>query len=90
MRGLIIHRLICRSRLWNVFFLSRRPVSESNLHYLVSRLEALSDAVFGFAITLLVVSLEVPATYDELVAMMRGFVAYPARLDVDETIFSNG
>ena len=42
----------------------------------VSRLEGLSDAVFGFAITLLVVSLEVPATYAELVEMMRGFVAF--------------
>ena len=48
----------------------------------VSRLEGLSDAVFGFAITLLVVSLEVPATFDELVAMMRGFVAFAASFAV--------
>lgn len=44
----------------------------------VSRLEALSDAVFGFAITLLVVSLEVPRTAVELFAAMRGFVAFAA------------
>ena len=42
----------------------------------VSRIEALSDAVFGFAITLLVVSLEVPQTFDALMEMMRGFAAF--------------
>jgi hypothetical protein len=42
----------------------------------VSRIEALSDAVFGFAITLLVVSLEVPQTFDALMEMMRGFIAF--------------
>ena len=42
----------------------------------VTRIEALTDAVFGFAITLLVVSLEVPQTFDELMGAMRGFVAF--------------
>ena len=44
----------------------------------VSRLEGLSDAVFGFAITLLVVSLEVPLTFTQLMETMRGFLAFAA------------
>jgi uncharacterized membrane protein len=42
----------------------------------VLRIEGLADAVFGFALTLLVVSLEVPNTFDELLATMRGFLAF--------------
>ena len=42
----------------------------------ISRVEGLSDAVFGFAITLLVVSLEVPKTADEVLHAMRGFFAF--------------
>ena len=42
----------------------------------VSRIEASSDIVFGFALTLIVVSLEVPKTYEELMAAMRGFPAF--------------
>src|SRR5690242_6697271 len=41
----------------------------------ISRVEGLSDAVFAFAVTLLVVSLEVPRTFDELGLTMRGFGA---------------
>lgn len=42
----------------------------------ITRLEAFCDVVFGFALTLLVVSLEVPRNYTELMAAMRGFVPF--------------
>jgi uncharacterized membrane protein len=42
----------------------------------ISRIEGLSDAVFAFAVTLLIVSLEVPRTFNELAATMRGFGAF--------------
>ena len=44
----------------------------------ITRLEAFCDVIFGFAMTLLVVSLEVPRSYAELMQAMRGFVPFAA------------
>jgi uncharacterized membrane protein len=44
----------------------------------VSRIEGFSDAVFGFALTLLVVSLEVPEDFEALKQTLRGFIPFGA------------
>jgi len=44
----------------------------------VSRIEGFSDAVFGFVLTLLVVSLEVPQDYADLRQTLVGFPAFAA------------
>lgn len=42
----------------------------------ITRLEAFCDVIFGFALTLLVVSLEVPRSYAEMARDMRGFLPF--------------
>ncbi|HEX2832080.1 MAG TPA: TMEM175 family protein [Thermoanaerobaculia bacterium] len=53
-----------------------QPIPFRHRAHEVSRIEAFSDVVFGFALTLIVVSLEVPRTYAELVHEMRGFIGF--------------
>ncbi len=42
----------------------------------VTRLEGLTDAMIGFAVTLLIVSLEPPTSYDQLIKLMMSFPAF--------------
>ncbi len=43
-----------------------------------SRIETFSDAVFAFAVTLIIVSLEVPKSYTELFEVMKGTFSFAA------------
>ena len=42
----------------------------------ITRIEALSDAVFAFSISLLIMSLEVPQTFRELMHIVQGFLPF--------------
>jgi hypothetical protein len=43
-----------------------------------SRLETFSDAVFAFALTLIILSIEVPKSFEELAETMRGTLSFAA------------
>ncbi|WP_350284202.1 TMEM175 family protein [uncultured Croceitalea sp.] len=61
------------------FFVGRNEVSPEGFRYrglASSRLENMTDAIFGFAITLLVIASQVPTTYVELQVSMYGFLGF--------------
>jgi uncharacterized membrane protein len=58
------------------FAATMRDVIDADHSRSVTRLEGFSDAVFGFALTLLVVSLETPKSFADLADQMRGFVPF--------------
>jgi uncharacterized membrane protein len=49
---------------------------ESKRNYEIQRIETFSDGVFAFAVTLLIVSLEVPKNFEELMVNIHGFFAF--------------
>lgn len=54
-----------------------------------SRLETFSDAVFAFAVTLIVVSIEVPKTFDELFEVFKGFFSFACCFGILFIIWNN-
>lgn len=54
-----------------------------------TRLETFSDAVFAFAVTLIIVSLEVPKSFDELFETMKGFISFGACFGILFLIWNN-
>lgn len=62
-----------------LFYDQSRDTSEEGFRYRgkeSTRLENLTDAIFGFSITLLVISTSVPSTYLELQASMYSFIGF--------------
>jgi uncharacterized membrane protein len=65
----MIRKLISSTR-------SERNEKDSKRNFEIQRIETFSDGVFAFAVTLLIVSLEVPKSFEELLITMRGFFAF--------------
>ncbi len=51
------------------------------------RLENFSDCTFSFALTLLIISLEIPKSYDELLALLPGFFSFLACFVILSTLW---
>src|SRR5450631_3073357 len=77
--------------------MARKLLSGSHVHenyrgtkrdYEIQRIETFSDGVFAFAVTLLIVSLEVPKSFEELLVSMRGFFAFGISFVVLVSIWS--
>ena len=67
--------------MFNKYFRKDKHFSQTGFRYRgveSSRIELLTDAVFAFAITLLVIASEVPKSYVELQASMHNFVGFIA------------
>jgi uncharacterized membrane protein len=54
----------------------QQPAGFRNRGADISRVEGFADCAFGFAVTLLVVSLDVPKSFDALVAVLQGIPAF--------------
>jgi uncharacterized membrane protein len=54
-----------------------------------SRLETFSDAVFAFSLTLIILSLEVPKTFTELLDLMKGALSFAASFTILFMIWYN-
>jgi uncharacterized membrane protein len=61
-----------------LFSVARKGATDTPLkrNHEIQRIETFSDGVFAFAVTLLIVSLEVPKSFEELATTMRGFFAF--------------
>jgi uncharacterized membrane protein len=54
----------------------------------IQRIETFSDGVFAFAVTLLIVSLEVPKSFEDLLTSMRGFFPFAISFTVLVSIWA--
>ena len=63
------------SKYFSNFKQSKKEVIKWRSHE-VTRIEAFSDAVFAFAVSLLIISLEVPKNSTELLESLRGFIPF--------------
>jgi uncharacterized membrane protein len=72
-------RLTVSSKIFGGTHLPLQPTLRGND---ITRIEALSDAVFAFSISLLIVSLEVPQTFGELKNILQNFLPFVATVSL--------